>query len=203
MPEQNPYNPLDKHHLGESVANAILSNPVEPLPPDNDFTGAGIYAIYYFGDFPLYSQIAVQNKGGKYNCPIYVGKAIPKGGRRGSLTPTVGRVLYSRVAEHAKSIEQATNLGLEDFVCRYLVVDAIWIPLGESLLIQRFSPVWNTTLDGFGNHDPGGGRRNQQRSSWDVVHPGRGWAERLAENKKSESEITESVKTAIDAIPDA
>lgn len=203
MPEQNPYNPLDKLHLGESVANAILRKPVEPLPPAGTFTGAGIYAIYYTGNFSLYAKIANHNQNNQYACPIYVGKAIPKGGRRGVLAENVGSVLFRRLAEHASSIDQAQNLEIADFVCRYLVVDDIWIPLGESLLIQKFSPVWNSALDGFGNHDPGGGRRNQQRSPWDVIHPGRGWAERLAENRKTPAMIIESVQSAVDAIPDA
>ena len=64
-----------------------------------------------------------------------------------------------------------------------IAVDDIWIPLGESLLIGRFSPIWNTIVDGFGNHDPGSGRRNQARSRWDVLHPGRNWAELLRENE--------------------
>ena len=55
MPEENilapaPFNPLDKRHLGESVASAMLKSPIHPLPPEK-FKGAGIYAIYYTGDF--------------------------------------------------------------------------------------------------------------------------------------------------------
>ena len=59
---------------------------------------------------------------------------------------------------------------------RWLVVDDIWIPLGESALIRRYRPVWNALIDGFGNHDPGSGRYNQAKSDWDVVHAGRSWA---------------------------
>jgi len=201
--EETPYNPLDKLHLGESVANAILQRPVEPLPPPDVFLGAGVYAIYYTGDFPLYQKIAERNRNNQFAQPIYVGKAIPAGARRGGLRLSVARsrALFNRLADHAQSVEQASNLKREDFYCRYLVVDDIWIPLGESLLIQRFAPVWNTTLDGFGNHDPGGGRYNQQRSPWDVLHPGRGWALKCKDNERTEAEITGSVQAAIDAIP--
>ncbi len=73
-------------------------------------------------------------------------------------------MLYHRLREHAASIQQVSNLSLDDFLCQYLVVDDIWISLGESLLIEKFSPIWNTILVGFGNHDPGKGRYNQQRS---------------------------------------
>jgi hypothetical protein len=201
--DETPYNPLDKIHLGESVANAILQRPVEPLPPPDVFLGAGVYAIYYTGDFPAYRRIAERNRDSKFDWPIYVGKAIPAGARRGGLGLTIApsRALFNRLAEHAQSVREATNLRIEDFHCRYLVVDDIWIPLGESLLIQRFAPAWNTTLDGYGNHDPGSGRYNQQRSPWDVIHPGRVWAARCQANARTEAEILGALQAAIDAIP--
>ena len=49
----------------------------------------------------------------------------------------------------------------------------------EAELIRRFRPLWNYAVDGFGNHDPGRGRYNQAKSEWDILHPGRTWAERL------------------------
>jgi len=154
----------------------MLAKPVTPLPPSTHFVGAGIYAIYYVGGFPSYAPIAERNSEEQFDAPIYVGKAIPAGARRGGgLGVTTGPVLFNRLSEHARSIDQAANLDRSDFFCRYLVVDDIWIPLGESLLIEGFAPVWNTTVDGFGNHDPGKGRYNSQRPPWDMVHPGRPW----------------------------
>ena len=203
MREETPYNPLDKVHLGASVAKAILSRLVEPLPPADVFLGAGTYAIYYTGDFPAYRKISDRNRRNRFTCPIYVGKAIPAGARRGGLGLNIapGRALYNRLAEHGQSVEDAANLDRQDFKCRFLVVDDIWIPLGEALLIQQFNPVWNTTLDGFGNHDPGSGRYSQQRSPWDVVHPGRAWAARCRDNGRPESELLTAIQAAIDAIP--
>jgi hypothetical protein len=49
----------------------------------------------------------------------------------------------------------------------------------EAELIRNYRPLWNTTVDGFGNHDPGSGRYNQAKSEWDALHPGRSWAEKL------------------------
>jgi hypothetical protein len=193
------YNPLDKRRLGESVALALLKRPVIALPP-SPFAGAGIYALYYNGKFPAYGKIAEKNKNDQWAAPIYVGKAVPPGARKGGygLGEVAGEVLYRRLREHAETIEQAENLALEDFKCRYLVVDDIWIPLGEALLISMFSPLWNRVIDGFGNHDPGAGRYNQQRSPWDVVHPGRSWAAKLKPNARSADEflhdITEFLK---------
>jgi hypothetical protein len=177
-----PYNPLHKRNLGVSVANALLEREVGPLPPKEPFIAAGIYVIYYTGDYEPYRTIAELNQQGAFEAPIYIGKAIPKGARRGGVGSgeSPGTVLFARLQEHAESVEQATNLKSSDFFCRYLAVDDIWIPLGESLLIQRYMPVWNVCIDGYGNHDPGAGRYNQKRSSWDVLHPGRPWAERCA-----------------------
>jgi hypothetical protein len=185
MPKDNkpilePFNPLDKRNLGESVADALLNTETQPLPPD-PFIGAGVYTIYYTGTFSTYSRLTKANRDGRLCCPIYVGKAVPAGARKGGLGLDAdhGQALYRRLAEHAESIKAAQNLDIIDFYCRFLVVDDIWIPLAESMLIERFKPVWNRVLDGFGNHDPGKGRYSGMMPQWDCLHPGRAWAERL------------------------
>ncbi|HEX7316172.1 MAG TPA: Eco29kI family restriction endonuclease [Pyrinomonadaceae bacterium] len=195
------YNPLDKKNLAASVARELLAGPVSPLPPD-PFTGAGVYAIYYEGirtPYNPYTPIATAGKSGEEWVPIYVGKAIPAGARVGGLglDAAPGNALFNRLREHAESLNQAKNLNREDFFCRYLIVDDIWIPLAESTLIQTFRPVWNTTVYGFGNHDPGGGRYKQQRSPWDVIHPGRPWADRLQPNARTEQQIVDVVRLAL------
>jgi Eco29kI restriction endonuclease len=70
-----PYNPLDKRNLGVSVADAMLQQPVVALPPPERFIAAGIYAIYYVGEYPHYALIAERNRDEKFDQPIYVGKA--------------------------------------------------------------------------------------------------------------------------------
>lgn len=187
MTESKIFNPLDKENIGKSVSAAILSQPIVAMTELSDFIGAGVYAIYYRGNFPLYEPISDANRD-EFRQPIYAGKAVPQGARKGNaiLDSLSGHDLYKRLNEHRKSIEAAENLNIEDFFCRYLIVDDIWIPLGESVLIQQTKPLWNNVLDGFGNHDPGSGRGKQQRSPWDILHPGRAWAEKLAEGKSLE-----------------
>ena len=90
-----------------------------------------------------------------------------------------GQALYKRLSEHTESLRVVTNLDLEDFYCRLLVVEDIWIPLAESMLIERYKPVWNNVLCGFGNHDPGSGRYSGKMPQWDCLHPGRAWAKKL------------------------
>jgi len=181
------FNPLDKHNLGLSIADTVFKQNVYPLKDLLAFSGAGVYAIYYGGDFPLYDNISQKNKN-DFVQPIYVGKALPAGARKGGfdLDVIAGEYLCKRLNEHKKSIEATENLHIDDFYCRFLLVDDIWIHLGESLLIERTRPLWNVVLDGFGNHDPGSGRSNQQRSAWDVLHPGRQWAKKLREGKSRE-----------------
>jgi len=172
-----PFNPLEKRNLAASVAQALLGSSAYEMDQLQTFAGAGIYAIYYCGSFKPYHAIANQNRD-KTNplLPIYVGKAVPAGARKGTVVSSSSnsKALFNRLTEHVESIQAANStLKLEDFVCRYLVVDDIWIPLGESLIFAKFSPVWNTIIDGFGNHDPGKGRYQGLRPRWDFVHPGR------------------------------
>ena len=197
-----PYNPLDKKSLGDSVADALLESPVHSLGElkKTPFSGAGIYVIYYTGKFKPYGPLSAKNSEGEYKAPIYVGKAVPPGARKGNFgleEADPGRALHNRLSEHAESVKEAENLNLEDFFCRFLVVDDIWIPLGESLLIAKFSPIWNKLVDGFGNHDPGKGRYNQMRSKWDTIHPGRAWASKCAEGPDTIEQIYAAIKAMV------
>ena len=78
-----PYNPLDKKNLGVSVADALLARNVVSIQLSESFIGAGIYALYYAGDFSAYQPIAEANRKSQFKIPIYVGKAIPAGARKG------------------------------------------------------------------------------------------------------------------------
>lgn len=197
MSNQEPYNPLAKVNLGESVADALLRVAVRPLSDTGHLVGAGVYAIYYTGDFTAYAPIKALNIGDRFEQPIYVGKAVPKGARKGGLSfdAAKGTALRDRLRQHATSIEEAINLNLADFYYRALTVDDIWIPLGENVLIDKFQPLWNRVVDGFGNKTPGKGRATQKRSSWDVLHPGRKFVDQLAlaENPLTLEQITQRI----------
>ncbi|MDQ6665573.1 MAG: Eco29kI family restriction endonuclease [Acidobacteriota bacterium] len=184
---EQPYNPLDKIHIGENIRDALLKQTVHQLEPGERFPGAGIYAIYYTGTFPAYQPVTDRNRDGKFDLPIYVGEAVPEGSRKGGLICNTKSTykLHQRLREHAGSIAQANNLHLDDFHFRFLVVDDIWIPLGEALMIHTFAPLWNK-IGGFGIHTPGG-NRPQMTSAWDTLHPGRPFVARvkLLPNPKS------------------
>jgi hypothetical protein len=188
-----PYNPLDKRHLGESVAAALLRRPIGSLPPTEQFIGAGVYAIYYNGEFEPYRPVADRNRK-ESALPIYVGKAVPPGARKGGfgLGSASGPAIFRRLREHARSIEETANLRIEDFACQYLISDDIWIPLGESLLIEQFRPLWNVLIEGFGIHKPGK-NRPQQMSKWDTLHPGRKLAAGLPPGPLTEAQLTKMI----------
>ena len=160
----------------------LTQTPVHFLPPATDFAGVGVYALYYLGSFDHYSHIAHQNQ---QDCrqPIYIGKAVPAGWRTARTAHTdQDKALYQRLQEHARSISSVNNLEVHDFCCRFMILNGVetdLISAVESELIRTYTPLWNTVVDGFGNHDPGKGRYNQARSEWDVLHRGRSWADRL------------------------
>lgn len=155
--------------------------PSYELPPPTQFVGSGVYALYYVGNFPLYARISALNRDSLVQ-PIYVGKAVPPGWRTARAKETRTPDLYRRLREHSRSVEQARNLALVALKCRFVIladVEADLVVPVEAELIRRHRPLWNAVIGGFGNHDPGSGRYNQARSEWDVLHPGRLWAERL------------------------
>ena len=171
------YDPLNYENLAKSVVRALLEGSSQPLAPD-PFPGPGVYAIYYRGGLDYARTVGD-------DVPIYVGKAVPPGARTGGYHSNVlqDRALYRRLREHQKTISQAEDLSLARAYCRLLTVVPVWITLAERFLLDHYRPVWNTVLDGFGNHDPGRGRSGSARSKWDIVHPGRPWAARLRANE--------------------
>lgn len=179
------YNPLDYENLTRNCVNELMQRGPFSLPPKDDFEGCGVYALFYVGDLDEYSQVRSENA----SIPIYVGKAEPGGGRKGNAATGPGFSLSRRLGEHSKSIQQVNNLKLEDFLCRYLVVTPLWIKMAERLLLERYKPVWNSCLDGFGNHDPGKGRHQGEVTWWDAIHPGRKWSANLRQTRSREQAL--------------
>lgn len=170
--------------FAEMVKDAVRffnGTPVHTLPPPELFLGTGVYALYYTGHNPLYKRYAEINRL-SYDYPIYVGKAVPKGWRRSRLSDSTlnqSRELIRRLREHSRSITLGADLALEDFMCRFVIFEDVgsdMISTIEAALIKFNIPLWNTAVDGFGNHDPGSGRYEQAKSDWDVIHEGRAWA---------------------------
>lgn len=209
LDEEGFYNPLDEKNLARGVADALSAQAVHGARPA-PFPGSGVYALYYVGDFPLYKPLVdrclvdgtEENRGlGPFAIPIYVGKSSAGSSRRGKLKDGTQKNLHGRIAKHRASINAAkTTLKPDHFSIRYLPVRDVWVPLGEAGLLQRFTPLWNVVLEGFGNNPPGSGRGDQAKSTWDTLHPGRKAAENRPENKLPLAEIKSRVKRAIAAM---
>lgn len=180
---------LDTAFLAGQIQKTFLSCPLNSLPIKESFNGAGVYAIYYSGDYPLYAPVSLKNIGIDKQMPIYIGKAVMPGTRKNNVSDEDkgSPSLFRRLREHTESILSA-GLCINDFTCRYYIVTSkeYWmVSMLETTLIEKFNPIWNKLLDGFGNHDPGSGRVGQKKSYWDTIHPGRKWAEKLQNNKSA------------------
>ena len=156
----------------------FIKTPVLQLPPPRQFPGGGVYALYYAGSGEPYTKLGSMNRVNLV-CPIYVGKAVPPGWRTARSTREETGSVFLRLKEHSRSIAQTQNLAIEDFHCRFIIMTGVETDLVvpvEAELIRQYKPLWNSVVDGFGNHDPGSGRYNQSPSEWDILHPGRSWA---------------------------
>jgi Eco29kI restriction endonuclease len=179
-PQAVEYNPLELKQLAESTKTEFDRQPMLKLDGIKPFQGAGVYALYYEGDFAEYKPISTANRKKRGSLAIYVGEAGRQGKRKGiDLEGTSGTsAIYERLSDHhTKSIKAAANLSIGDFWIRYLPIQSLFVPLCEALLIERHHPLWNQLVDGFGNKHMGVARidqlTGQQITPWDLLHPGR------------------------------
>jgi len=149
--------------FAEILKDAVLffhGTPVFAIPPPQTFVGAGVYALYYLGKSGIYSKFGNEINRTAYNVPIYVGKAVPDGWRQSRNTSaTDGKnKLFSRIKEHARSIQAVRSLSVNEFHCRFMIFEGEaqnMIAAAEAALIAEKTPLWNSVVDGFGNHAPG------------------------------------------------
>jgi len=188
--------------FAELVKDAVRffnGTPVHPLPLEERFLGTGVYALYYTGVSAVYKRYSELNRLA-YEYPVYVGKAVPKGWRQSRISHDAvnsSSELYSRIREHSRNIDKVEGIDIEDFSCRFVIFEANgsdMIGTIEAALIKLSRPLWNSTLDGFGNHTPGKGRFNQAKSDWDVIHPGREWAVKCKGIPREKSEILNKIE---------
>lgn len=185
------FDPTAPSTAGRIVALTLVAQARHPLAAIPEFYGAGVYAIYYKGDFDTYGPLSGTDH------PIYVGKADPMdAGAKDAIAQ--GAKLSARLAEHAKSIRKAaTTLNIDDFECRFLIVQTGFQKSAEEYLINFFKPIWNSETKicfGLGKHGDSSETRVNKRSPWDTLHPGRAWADATTENQKSPELISEQIR---------
>ena len=174
---QHVYTSPDFDEIIKDTIRFFNGTPIYPIPAPERFHGTGIYALYCIAKSGIYSRFHTINRTA-FHIPIYVGKAVPKGWQQARQPSSDIRSyeLNSRLNEHSRSIDHAQDLDRADFFCRFMILEgkeSDLIGTVEAALIRTYQPIWNTLIDGFGNHDPGKGRYEQAKSDWDVCHPGR------------------------------
>jgi len=175
----------DFAELLKDAVRFFHGTPVFGLPPPETFFGSGVYALYYIGREGIYKKFGETINRVGYAVPIYIGKAVPPGWRQSRATSDdtgKSKSLSSRLAQHAKNIGEVKNLKTMDFACRFMIFEGeaqSMIPSVEAALISQHNPLWNSVVDGFGNHDPGKGRRAGRIPDWDALHPGRAWTSKI------------------------
>ena len=160
----------------------MMASPVQLLPPSDPFPGAlGSTHFTIAVVSSTTSTLLCRTKRTPIRQYTWERRCLPVvHGRAGRGGPNI-RPLYRRLAEHAANINGVKNLKASDFCCRFMILggtESDLISACEAQLIRQLTPLWNTVVDGFGNHTPGEGRFDQARSEWDVLHPGRAWAAR-------------------------
>ena len=183
--------------LCDDAVLAFNATPVCDFPPPM-IKGAGVYAIYCTATKGIYEKFGNSVNRLEYRRPIYVGSAVPPGWRK---SRTAGKnlktnSLQSRLMTHSESIRQGSGLDIEDFACRFMIFDdntVNMITAVESALIAHYTPLWNTCIDGFGNHTPGAKRKDGKLTKWDTLHHGRGWTKKMSGEPSNIKEIKKSV----------
>ncbi len=193
-------------NLDEIIKDTIRffnGTPVHPIVVPERFHGTGVYAIYCIAKEGIYSKFNLVNRT-SFNMPIYVGKAVPSGWRQARQVSSGRLISYelnNRLNQHGRSISIGDGLISDDFFCRFMILEGKEIDLigtVEAALIRKYQPIWNTLIDGFGNHDPGKGRYLQAKSDWDVCHPGRSWAEKCQGVHRDREALLENIASFLE-----
>jgi hypothetical protein len=176
------FDPSNPDTVGRLVVLALLAQERVPLRQISPTYGSGVYAIYYIGEHPAYSEVT------RTETPIYVGKADPD--QPMASTPRQQGVrLFTRLTDHRKAIQEVetycANNGLsdalhvDDFECRRLVCATNAQLVAERHLIDVFKPAWNSETKicfGISKHGDNADVRRNKKSPWDVLHPGKSLA---------------------------
>jgi len=200
--QEHVYTSPDFEEIVKDTIRFFNGTPVYSVPAPERFHGTGVYAIYCVARSGYYKGFHEINRT-SFDVPIYVGKAVPKGWRQGRISnsDSMSYELHNRVREHGRSIELGESLEPSSFHCRFMILEdkeSDLIGTVEAALIRKYQPIWNTLLDGFGNHDPGSGRYQQAKSDWDVCHPGRAWAEKCQGKPNSKTTLISSIAEFMD-----
>lgn len=189
---------------------------------NNRFMGSGIYAIYYKGKHPIYAKLSGTDH------PIYIGKADPSDSsakspreqgknlhnrlREHARTILNARFVLDKNFKYKKFTKSLMEdycdlkyppvyIRISDFEYRYLSLSSGSQLIIEDSLIKLYKPIWNKEqgiLKGFGKHGDNHETRSNNKSEWDILHPGRRWAAESKTKKSTQIIRRDLVKYLID-----
>lgn len=96
------YDPLTYDNLMMGLVVHFQKQPQRSLGEAASVEGPGVYALYYAGALPAYAPIA------SGEAPIYVGKAIPPGSRKGDAVDAAVPALRRRI-NAARQVDWASR----------------------------------------------------------------------------------------------
>nr|WP_242551482.1 Eco29kI family restriction endonuclease [Pseudomonas sp. Marseille-Q1929] len=88
------------------------------------------------------------------------------------------------------------SLSIEDFECRFLIVQTGFQKSAKDYLIKFFTPIWNSETKicfGLGKHRDSSSTRANKRSPWDTLHPGREGANSSDQDQKPYEPILDQI----------
>lgn len=109
MAEYSVYNPLDYANLAKNVADKLMEAGPYKLPLER-FNGAGVYALFYTGEFAPYLPIRSPDA----RQPIYVGKAVQEGARKGAILDPHSRALTDAISHLRDCLALPSSAVFED-----------------------------------------------------------------------------------------
>ena len=112
------YDPLTYDNLMAGLAWRFRQRPQQRLATVEEVEGLVVYALFYAGGLNAYRVIS----GGEN--PIYVGKAVPPGSRKGTGVDASKPALRSRLREHTRSIDAAEDLEVAEFTYKHMAIEA-------------------------------------------------------------------------------
>ena len=143
--------------LEVEVIDRLLHGSQRPLRDADAPGGPGIYAFFWAAT-PLRWLDHPGMRNGRWPC--YIGVSDTS--------------LAGRLTEHRLGLLPVRNLSVSDFTVITLELPSrAAARFAEAAALAAFRPLYAEVLKGFGSKPQGGKRRDQARSPFSVMHPGR------------------------------
>ena len=135
--------------FGEMLKDAVRffhGSPVHSLPPPEEFSGAGVYAIYCIARNGIYAKFGNIINREEYAVPMYVGKAVASGWRQNQKRQCQmfsRKTIFEQLSCWSRLI--GISFGLkEQFAFRACQFgDATMVNAVHRKLVRKFHPAWN------------------------------------------------------------